>query len=261
LHQRDDLEPLIDQAADMLRCARHAVALAGAGLSVESGIPAYRGADGLWTRFGEPTIDGWEQFQRDPAGWWREVLAQDGTSEFAKAIDAARPNPAHYAMADMERMGRLAHVITQNIDNLSQAAGLHGLTEIHGNRRRVRCMSCGARDRFETLSFERLPPTCPECGGILKTDVVMFGEPIPADALTECYRQAALADLFLVVGTSAVVYPAAEFPLIARQHGARIIEVNPAETALTEAADLVVRGPAGQALPAIVERLKAGLPG
>ena len=249
---------MIQAAAELLRRAHHAVALVGAGLSAESGIPTYRGMGGLWSRFGEPTIEGWEQFQQDPAGWWREVLAHHETSDFGKAIDAASPNAGHHAMADLEKMGRLAHIITQNIDNLSQRAGARHVTEIHGNRYLVRCMSCGGRDRLETLSFERLPPLCPECGGILKTDTVMFGEPIPADALKECYRQSALADLFLVVGTSAVVYPAAEFPLMAKRHGAPLIEINPEETALSDIADVIIRARAGEALPAIVQRLKAG---
>jgi NAD-dependent deacetylase len=153
-------------------------------------------------------------------------------------------------------MGRLAHVITQNIDNLHQRAGSRSVTEIHGNRAKVRCMNCGARDRLETISLHRLPPLCPECGGILKNDTVMFGEPIPDDALRECYRQAAIADVFLVVGTSAVVYPAADFPVMAKRRGAPLIEVNPDETALSDIADVAIRASAGVALPAIVELLQ-----
>ena len=158
-------------------------------------------------------------------------------------------------MADLEAGGHLAHVITQNIDNLHQAAGAKAVTEIHGNRARVRCMNCGARDRLETVSLHRLPPLCPECGGILKNDTVMFGEPIPDDALRECYRQAALADLFIVIGTSAVVYPAADFPVMAKRRGAPLIEVNPEETTLTPIADISIRAPAGAALPRLVHLL------
>ena len=118
-------------------------------------------------------------------------------------------------------------------------------------------MTCGGRDRLSTISLKRIPPLCHECGGYLKNDTVMFGEPIPEDALRECYRQAAIADLFLVIGTSAVVYPAADFPIMAKRHGARLIEINPDETALTDIADVVVRARAGEALPAIVEQLHA----
>lgn len=254
----DDVEVAasLRAAAALLRRSRHAVALVGAGLSAESGIPTYRGSGGVWTKFGEPTIDGWDLFQDDPEAWWRHAIEHKvGGSEFSAAIDQAVPNPGHYALADLEHMGRLAHVITQNIDNLHQVAGSRHVTEIHGNRFKVRCMECGARDRLETIDLERLPPLCPECGGVYKNDTVMFGEPIPRDALDECYRQALAADLFLTVGTSAVVYPAADFPVMAKRRGAPLIEINPEETPLSEIADVVIRAPAGLALPALVDLL------
>jgi NAD-dependent deacetylase len=247
----------IARAARIMRGARHTVALVGAGLSAESGIPTFRGTGGLWTKFGEPTIDGWELFRRDPAAWWEDAISRRSQgSEFATAIAAAKPNAGHLAMAELEQMGKLAHIITQNVDNLHQEAGSTAITEIHGNRLKVRCMNCGGRDLLARISLDRLPPLCAECGGVLKNDTVMFGEPIPADALQECYRQAALADAFLVVGTSAVVYPAAEFPVMAKRRGAPLIEVNPEETPLSGMADVVVRGPAGESLPAIVALLQ-----
>ena len=255
-------ETTLDQAtrvaAAVIRKASHVVALVGAGLSAESGIPTYRGPDGLWTKFGEPTIDGWELFCEDPAGWWRLTIERRGDGgEFARAIDAAEPNAGHRAMADLEDMGRLAHIITQNIDTLHQRAGSRAVTEIHGNRTKVRCMNCGWRGPLAAVVLvEPLPPLCHECGGVLKNDTVMFGEPIPQDALDECYRQAALADVFLVVGTSAVVYPAASFPVMAKRRGAALIEINPHETELSELADVIVRAPAGIALPAIVDTLR-----
>lgn len=252
-----DIVRAVREAAALLRKSRHTVALSGAGLSAESGIPTYRGKDGIWTKFGEPTIDGWELFCSDPASWWQDAIAHRSEgSDFGRAIESAEPNLGHRAMANLEDLGRLQHVITQNIDNLHQRAGSHAVTEIHGNRAKVRCMNCGGRDRLETIALDRLPPLCPECGGILKNDTVMFGEPIPEDALRECYRQAALADLFIVVGTSAVVYPAADFPVMAKRRGAPLIEVNPDETALSELADVIVRAPAGVALPAIVDLLR-----
>lgn len=251
-----DVDYAIRAAAALIRRSRHAVALSGAGLSAESGIPTYRGANGLWTKFGEPTIDGWDLFRTDPKTWWEQAINRREGSEFGHALDIAEPNAGHAAMADLEHMGRLAHVITQNIDNLHQRAGTRSITEIHGNRAKVRCMNCGGRDRLETISLHRLPPLCPECGGILKNDTVMFGEPIPDDALRECYRQSAIADLFLVVGTSAVVYPAADFPVMAKRRGAPLIEINPDETALSDIADVAVRAQAGVALPAIVELLQ-----
>lgn len=253
-------DPAVDsalrRAAALLRRSQHAVALVGAGLSAESGIPTYRGTGGVYDRFGEPTIDGWELFVSDPAEWWRQAIAHETEgSEFSRAIDQAAPNAGHYAMADLEQLGRLAHVITQNIDNLHWMAGSRRVTEIHGNRYKVRCIECGSRERLETVNLDRLPPSCPSCGGLYKNDVVMFGEPIPRDALEECYRQTLAADLFLVIGTSAVVYPAADFPILAKRRGAPLIEVNPDETALSELADVVIRAPAGVALPALVDLL------
>jgi NAD-dependent deacetylase len=251
-----DLEGALQEAASILRRNQHVVALVGAGLSAESGIPTYRGTGGAWTKFGEPTIDGWELFSADPEEWWKQALdSRAAVSEFARAIDAAEPNAGHLAMAELEGMGRLRHIITQNIDDLHRRAGSEGVTEIHGNRFLVRCMNCCRRCRLESISLARLPPLCDECGGVLKNDTVMFGEPIPEDALRSCYLHASLADAFMVVGTSAVVYPAAEFPMMAKRRGAPLIEVNPEETAMSDLADVVIRAPAGESLPRLVELL------
>jgi NAD-dependent deacetylase len=253
----EGLERSLSVAAELLASAAHAVALTGAGLSAESGIPTYRGTDGEWTKFGEPTIDGWDLFQRSPAAWWEEATRERSmTTDFARALDAAEPNAGHVAMFELEVIGRLAHVITQNVDDLHRRAGTTRLTEIHGNRWWARCMNCGQREPLAQVKLDRLPPLCLDCGGILKNDTVMFGEPIPHEALRACYRQAALADVFLVVGTSAVVYPAAEFPIQAKRHGAKLIEVNPHETDLSWLADVVVRAPAGEALPRMLEMLR-----
>ncbi len=251
------IERSLQAAADVLRRSQHVVALVGAGLSAESGIPTYRGTGGVWTRFGEPTIDGWDLFSADPEGWWKLALEPSASmSDFSRAIDVAQPNAGHHAMADLERMGRLRHIITQNIDNLHRRAGSQGITEIHGNRFLARCVNCCQRQPLETLDLDRLPPLCPDCGGVLKNDTVMFGEPIPEDALRSCYLHASLADAFIVVGTSAVVYPAAEFPVMAKRRGAPLIEVNPEETAMTDLADVVIRAPAGESLPALVGLLR-----
>jgi NAD-dependent deacetylase len=257
-HRSSELEQAITRAAELISNARHTVALVGAGLSAESGIPTFRGPDGLWTRIGEPTIDGWDLFRRDPRAWWEQALSpQPERKAFAEAIAAAAPNPGHFALADLEHMGKLAHVITQNVDDLHRQAGSLCLTEIHGNRTRVRCMNCSLREPLENISLERLPPACPECGGVMKNDTVMFGEPIPQDALIECERQTARADLFLTIGTSAVVYPAAMFPQMAKRRGAPLIEINPNETDLSYLADVIVRAPSGEALPEIVKRVRA----
>ncbi|MCC6958643.1 MAG: NAD-dependent deacylase [Dehalococcoidia bacterium] len=256
MSEPESFDLAVRRAAQLLRRSQHAVALTGAGLSAESGIPTYRGTGGVWTRFGEPTIDGWDLFCQDPEAWWEHALEHRvGGSEFSEALDRAVPNPGHYAMAELEHMGRLAHVITQNIDNLQNVAGSRHITEIHGNRAKARCMRCGLRFPLNTIDTSILPPVCKECGGILKNDVVMFGEPIPQDVLDTCYRQTYRADLFLVVGTSAVVFPAAEFPIMAKRRGYPLIEINPEETSLSDIADVIVRAPAGEAVPALVELL------
>jgi NAD-dependent deacetylase len=258
----DDTSAL-DHAADLLAAARHAVVLAGAGMSKESGIPTFRGEGGLWTLRGEPPLNQYETFSMDPKRWWERRLEQDGAGEFATALDAARPNAGHLALAELEALGIVGHVISQNIDDLHRRAGQRSLTEIHGNRFWMRCVVCESRwPRVEfPIDAANLPPRCaqPGCSGIVKGDTVMFGEPIPPSALQRCAQETARADLFLSVGTSAVVYPAAQYPILAAQRGVPLIEVNPEPTPLTPLAAIALRGPSGDVLPRLVEAIRARL--
>lgn len=250
----------IEWAAELIAGSAHAVALVGAGLSRESGIPTFRGEGGLWTRFGEPPMNQYQRFALDPRGWWLARLHDRRTpSEFTEAIEAARPNPGHHALADLERLGLLKHVITQNVDNLHQVAGASAITEIHGNRTMLRCIDCGRREPMRDFSDDQVPPICPACAGIQKSDTVMFGEPIPAAALAECERQAASSDLMLVIGTSGTVYPAADYPMRVLRRGGRLIEFNVDDTPFTPRCQVVLRGPSGETLPAVVEAVKARL--
>lgn len=247
----------IEQAAMLIAGASHVVALVGAGLSRESGIPTFRGEGGLWTRFGEPPMNQYQRFSQDPRAWWLTRLAEQRTpSEFTAAIEAAGPNPGHYALAEMERLGLLKHVITQNVDNLHQAAGASAITEIHGNRTMLRCIECGRREPMRAVTEEEVPPLCPSCHGIQKSDTVMFGEPIPAAALAECERQAALCDVMLVIGTSGTVYPAAGYPMRVLQRGGHLIEFNVDDTPFTPVCTVVLRGPSGETLPAVVNAVR-----
>ena len=200
-----DLDEQLERAAEVVAQSSYLIALVGAGLSKESGIPTFRGGDGLWDKFGEPPMNDYQRFLTDPTGWWAERLAQQSASggEFAKAIEEAKPNPGHLALAEMERLGFLKHIITQNIDNLHQIAGSRAITEIHGNRTKLRCIECSTRWPLDEFPMDELPPHCPECGGIVKGDTVMFGEPIPRDALDECILQTQMCDCMLLVGTSA----------------------------------------------------------
>lgn len=261
-----DLDQQLDDAARIVAQSSYLIALVGAGLSKESGIPTFRGGDGLWDKHGEPPMDGYQRFLADPTAWWAQRLAErEKMSEFTRAIEEARPNAGHMAMAELERLGYLKHIITQNIDNLHQLAGSSAITEIHGNRTKQRCIGCSRRwprEEFVTdpstlLRAGEVPPRCPDCGDLVKSDTVMFGEPIPRDALESCYQEAQRADAVLLVGTSAVVYPAAEFPLIAYRRGAQLIEVNPQETPLSDACAAVLRAPSGEALPKLLERVRA----
>ncbi len=251
----------LEIAARIIANASYVIALVGAGMSKESGIPTFRGGDGLWDKQGEPPMDGYQRFLEDPVRWKAEREAQAARgSDFGRAIEEAKPNPGHLALAEMERLGYLQHIITQNIDNLHQEAGSTAITEIHGNRTKQRCIGCGRRwNRGESLGELVIDsddlPHCPDCEGIVKNDTVMFGEPIPQDALASCFEEARQADAILLLGTSATVTPAADFPVIVYRNGGRLIEVNPQETPLTEISDAVVRAPSGEALPSLVDRV------
>ena len=243
----------LERAADAIARARHVVALTGAGLSVESGVPPFRGPGGLWTKHGEPPMDGYQRFLADPAKAWRERLSPSGPMrELWETLRAAQPNPAHHALVQLEEAGILRCVITQNIDNLHRLAGSRRLAEIHGNVTLVRCIQCVGRFAREDVSLQELPPRCPSCHGILKSDTVSFGEPIPPDVLNQCFEEVEQCDCMLVAGTSATVYPAAQFPLDVQQRGGRLIEVNLYESELSPYCFLSLRGSAATILPPLV---------
>ena len=246
----DSVRAALEDAAQTIAEASYVTALAGAGMSAESGIPTFRGPGGLWKKYGEPDNLGYQRFLKDPQQWWEERQSGNQMPEMREALESAQPNPGHFALVDLERMGALRHLVTQNVDNLHRAAGSENISEIHGNHTLVRCIKCVRRFRREEISLDVLPPRCPDCEGLLKTDTVMFGEPIPPDVLERCQIEASQSDCVLILGTSAIVYPAAALPEVARRlNGATLIEINPNETALTEACDIVVRAPTGEALP------------
>lgn len=248
----------VERAAECVLRARHVIALTGAGMSVESGIPPFRGPGGLWTRHGEPPMDGYQRFLQDPRASWEQRLNPTGPMrELWTALAAARPNPGHVTLIELERMGMLGCTITQNVDDLHRAAGSERLLEIHGNATMIRCIECIARYPRDAIDFAELPPRCPRCQGILKSDTVSFGEPIPPDVLERCFEEADRADCMIVAGTSATVYPAAQFPISIRQGGGDLVEVNPYESEITPLCRLALRGPAGEMLPRLVERVRA----
>ncbi|TRO49064.1 NAD-dependent deacylase [Candidatus Bathyarchaeota archaeon] len=251
---RGDISEAIRRAAQLIFSAEYAIALTGAGVSVESGIRPFRGPGGIWTERGEPPMDGYRRFMADPKAHWenRNRPGRRGETPYR----SAKPNPGHYALAELEEIGHLEWLITQNVDNLHNEAGSRNVLEIHGNSRKLRCTSCNARFPREGFDFSQLPPKCPVCGGMVKGDTVMFGEPIPSDVLGRCFEESQRSDCMLVVGTSAVVHPAASLPIIVKRNGGVLIEVNPYETELSDICDVRIGAPSGESLPELVLEVK-----
>ncbi len=240
----------IERAAEIIAGSKCVIALTGAGISVESGIPAFRGSQGLWTKYDPMEYAHISSFMRDPEKVWRML------AELYEIVLSAKPNPAHYALKELEDLGKCTAVITQNVDALHQRAGSRKVIEFHGTGETLTCLDCGRSYKVDDVDLKKIPPRC-TCGGVLKPDIVFFGEPIPPDALRESFELARRADVLLVVGTSAQVYPAASIPEEAKASGAKIIEVNLEPTPLTNTiTDVFCQGKAGEVLPKIVERVR-----
>jgi len=243
------MDALIDQAAEIILDSRLTLALTGAGISVESGIPDFRSADGLWSRFDPAEYATITAFKKDPEKVWKMLR------EMEEVVNNAKPNEAHKGMGELERMGFLHFIITQNVDNLHQAGGAKNVIEYHGNFSTLSCLWCGKTYLTKDKKGEYVPKC--ECGKILKPDVIFFGEAIPEDALTRSFELATSAQALMVVGTSAVVSPANTIPSIAKQNGAKIIEMNKEKTHLTDSlTDVFIQGMAGEIIPALVEEVK-----
>jgi NAD-dependent deacetylase len=245
------MDDLIKQAAEDLASAGKVTALTGAGISTESGIPPFRGKGGLWERFDPMEIAHIDAFMKDPAKVWTILV-----KEMKAIVDTAQPNDGHKGLAKLEEMGKLETIITQNIDGLHQAAGNTDVIEFHGTFAWQRCMDCSLKYETSKVDISEIPPRC-SCGGILRPDAIFFGEMIPQDALWRSRQIASDCDLMLVVGTSAVVQPAALMPVIAKESGAKIVEINPEKTPLTdEISDYLIKGGAGDVMNRIVVELE-----
>jgi len=244
------VEGKLKEIAGILAASASTVALTGAGISVDSGIPAFRGSQGLWGKYDPMEYASIEAFRGDPVRVWSMLIELDDL------VLSARPNPAHLALAQLENLGALDMVVTQNIDGLHQEAGSRAVVEFHGSGRRLVCLECGSYLEREQLSLEMLPPRC-ACGGIIKPDVVFFGEPIPQRAMLAAMAAAQACTAMLVVGTSAVVAPASHLPVLAQSAGARVIEINPEPTLLTgRVADLSLQANGVEVLPVLVEMVR-----
>ncbi|MDQ7032569.1 MAG: NAD-dependent deacylase [Desulfonauticus sp.] len=247
-----DLEYQIDLAAKWLQEANYTVALTGAGISVPSGIPDFRSPGGLWSHF-----DPWEvcstwALEHNPQGVWEFLL------EAIDLFQKAAPNPAHKALADLEKQGILKAIITQNIDGLHQRAGSKNVIEFHGGCTQFYCHKCHKSYPFEqvyTLNKDTIPWLCSDCGGTIRPDVVFFGEQIPSKAMLLSQAFCSEADLALVIGTSGEVAPANTLPAMVKQRGGRIIEINLGKTAYEGVSDLKIEKGAEQVLPLILTKL------
>jgi NAD-dependent deacetylase len=243
------MQELIERAAQALRTSCKTIALTGAGISAESGIPTFRDPGGLWDKYDPEEYATIDAFRQDPGKVWQ--MMRDFTE-----LKTAKPNPGHTALAQLEQMGFMGCIITQNIDNLHQDGGSQDVIEFHGNMRQVVCQSCEKLLPMSEILLNSLPPYCP-CGGVFKPNGVFFGEPIPTYALSRAYEESQQAEVMLVIGTSAVVYPAAAMPGVAKEAGAQVIEINPEHTDLTgPVSDFIIQDKAGVAIPKIVQVIK-----
>jgi len=241
-----DAAALPDEFIRQMREAEHIVVLSGAGISAESGVPTFRDAQtGLWAKYDPQELATPEAFRRNPQLVW------DWYAWRRELVSAVGPNRGHYALASMARLVPKMTIITQNVDSLHQMAGSEGVIELHGNLARTKCMD---EDRIVEQWEEtgERPPRCPHCGGHLRPDVVWFGETLPPMALHRAVAASRAADVFLTVGTSGIVYPAASLPMEAVERGRMVVEINPEDTPLTPWMTHTFRGPSGVVLPAIL---------
>jgi NAD-dependent deacetylase len=254
LERPGDRRPLA-RAAELLTSARRGLALTGAGVSAESGIPTFRGQGGLWTQYDPVKVASIDYFMADPSAYWMV------SKERGRVALAAQPNPGHRALAALEAAGHLAALVTQNTDGLHQDSGSRRVIEIHGSGRTVHCLDCGNREPRSEVQARlevEMPPRCKVCGGtFLKPAVVLFGEAMPAAAVQEAFELAREADVMLVVGSSLLVYPARDIPLAAVRSGAPMVLINAEPTPFDELAEIVIHGKSGEVLPEILSLIGA----
>jgi NAD-dependent deacetylase len=244
----NDLDAAIDLAARRIANSTRMVVSTGSGMSKESGIPTFRDEDGLWQNHRPEELATREGFLSNPGLAWKWYRERFLTARIKE------PNPGHYALAELEKLKRSYLLITQNVDNLHRRAGSGEIVELHGNIERFRCLDYSHPAKPDP-SWDDSPPIC-HCGSPIRPDVVWFGEPLPQAELECAFRESGKCDLFLVVGTSGVVQPAASLPFIAKRSGAFVIEINVAESEITRIADLFLRGKSGVLLPKVVGRVK-----
>ncbi|MCK4357873.1 MAG: NAD-dependent deacylase [Candidatus Cloacimonetes bacterium] len=242
---------MIEKAVELIKNAKHITVFTGAGISVESGIPPFRGKDGLWSKFNPIFLD-INYFHQNPLKSWKLIK-----EIFYDFFGKAKPNAAHFALAEMEEMGLLQAVITQNIDNLHQKAGSREVYEFHGNSRNLVCTKCGFKFSVSEIGLDKLPPKCKECEGILKPDFIFFGEPIPEPARTNSFAETEKADVFILIGTTGEIMPASMIPYEAKKNNVKIIEINIKPSNYTKSiTDLFLKGKATEIMGELLGFLK-----
>jgi NAD-dependent deacetylase len=240
---------LSDNILDKIASARNVVALTGAGISAESGVPTFRGTDGLWSKLKPEELANFDAFLKNPE------LVSEWYKHRREITRVAKPNAAHYALVEMEKMFSNFTLVTQNIDNLHRRAGSKNIAELHGNIERNYCLGCGKR--FDGDDFDKNGSfKCVECGGLIRPDIVWFGEMLPPDQWEMAENASANADVMYVIGTSAVVYPAAQLPMTTKRNGGRIIEINKEQTPVSEFADASFQGFASEVLSELLLKIK-----
>ena len=244
---RGDERGALLQAAELIRNSSRTVAFTGAGISVESGIPPFRGEGGLWNKY-DPIILDIDYFKQNPEKAW--VVIKELFYDF---MGVAEPNAAHLGLAELEKAGVLQSIITQNIDNLHQRAGNREVYEFHGNSRDLICMDCSKIHKVSEVGLSSLPPKCDKCGGLLKPDFVFFGEPIPEPASSKSWAEANNADVFILIGTTGEIMPASMIPFRAKENGKKIIEINITTSNYTSIADVFLKGKATEMMTLLVE--------
>ncbi len=236
----------IEQVAKLLKKSDFAIAHTGAGISVESGIPPFRGEAGIWNRY-DPQLLDLDYFMRKPEASWRAIR-----EIFYDFFTDAKPNPAHIHLAKLESGGFVKAVVTQNIDDLHFKAGSKEVYEFHGNSQNLKCLECTHIIPANKANLDQLPPKCEKCGGLLKPDFIFFGEGIPAIAYQKSFEVARKADLVLVIGSTGEVMPACQVPREAKRNGAIIVEINPEDSAFThQITDIHIKKEAGKAMELI----------
>lgn len=241
----------IIQAGQLIKNSKHTIVFTGAGISVESGVPPFRGKGGLWDKH-DPMLFDIGYFKAHPDKSWTLIK-----EIFFDTFGKANPNDAHKCIAELEQKGFVKAVITQNIDGLHQKAGSRKVYEFHGTCRTISCLMCKFPFDADKVSLEKLPPRCPKCMGILRPDFVFFGEPIPRDVNVESFYEAQISDVCIVVGSTGEVMPACQVPIHAKSKGAKIIEINIAPSNFTRSVtDIFLQGKAGEIMPLIMKEIK-----